>query len=343
MPRQNPRSGSSEKEPSTTAPLAAGDIPPDWPSFGPMLTTMGRGWPGVDLERFVHLFDETNAPSLPCHSVLLHLAPRFHNMARSLDGGRAYKEHFHPGEIATIPAGVSSRWTCKRPMEIDVLHLYLTEEFLRKVAESIEVDPDGFEIVPRLAIEDPQIKQIGLLLKAEAEAEGLLGGKLYAESLANALAISLIREHSSLGKSASRKAASLKRDTKLSKGALREALDYVGDNLEKDLTLAEVAGAARISPYHFLRLFKESTGLTPHQYVIERRVERARELLGRSSLTISEVALSCGFADQSHLSRHFKRLVGLTPKGFRRLFTDSKSNNVQKEEGGFRDSATGIR
>ena len=72
-----------------------------------------------------------------------------------------------------------------------------------------------------------------------------------------------------------------------------------------------------MSPYHFLRLFKESMGLTPYRYVIERRVERARELLRRSSLPISEVALSCGFTDQSHLSWHFKRLVGLTPKAFR--------------------------
>ena len=68
-------------------------------------------------------------------------------------------------------------------------------------------------------------------------------------------------------------------------------IDYVGDNLEKDLTLAKMAGAVHMSPYHFSRLFKESTGFTPHHYVIERRVQRAEELLGGSALPVGEIPL----------------------------------------------------
>jgi len=87
--------------------------------------------------------------------------------------------------------------------------------------------------------------------------------------------------------------------------------------LQKDLTLAEMAGVAHMSPYHFSRLFKESTGLTPHRYVIERRVQRAEVLLGSSALPIAEIALLCDFANQGHLNRHFKRLLGVSPKAFR--------------------------
>ncbi len=178
------------------------------------------------------------------------------------------------------------------------------------------MDPDGIEIVSRLCVPDLQIERIGLSLKAEAEAEGLLGGKLYAESLANALAISLIRNYSSVGRKAARKIAA-EHGGGLSKRALKAAIDYVGDNLQEDLTLAEMAGAVHMSTYHFSRLFKGSTGLAPHQYVIERRVQRARELLSSTDLPIVEIAFLCGFAHQSHLNRHFKRLLGVNPKALR--------------------------
>jgi AraC family transcriptional regulator len=112
----------------------------------------------------------------------------------------------------------------------------------------VEVDPEGMEIVPLLGERDPRIEQIGLLLKEEIEAEGLLGGRLYAESLATALAISLIRDHSSLGRKAARKAAR-ERGGGLPRRALKEVIDYIGDNLQKDLTLAEMAGVAHMSPY----------------------------------------------------------------------------------------------
>jgi AraC family transcriptional regulator len=230
--------------------------------------------------------------------------------------GRLRKERVHRGEVAIIPAGPPWKWGFRGQTDSDLLPLCLEDAFLREVARSVEVDPEGIEIVPLLGERDPRIEQIGLLLKEEIEAEGLLGGGLYAESLATALAISLIRDHSSLGRKAARKAAR-ERGGGLPRRALKEVIDYIGDNLEKDLTLAEMAGVAHMSPYHFSRLFKESTGLTPHRYVIERRVQRAEELLGSSALPIAEIAFLCGFANQGHLNRHFKRLLGVSPKALR--------------------------
>ncbi|HKQ40341.1 MAG TPA: helix-turn-helix transcriptional regulator, partial [Verrucomicrobiae bacterium] len=77
-----------------------------------------------------------------------------------------------------------------------------------------------------------------------------------------------------------------------------------------------LAGAAGLSPFHFARLFKRSTGLSPHQYVLRCRVERARGLLMRSKASIAEVAVEVGFCDQSHLAAHFKRVYGVSPKAF---------------------------
>jgi AraC family transcriptional regulator len=90
-------------------------------------------------------------------------------------------------------------------------------------------------------------------------------------------------------------------------------VEYIQDQLETDLTVSGIAQAVYMSPYHFARLFKESTGQSPHQYVVEARVRKARDLLTTGKFTISEVAYHVGFTDQSHLTRHFKRVFGLPP------------------------------
>lgn len=103
----------------------------------------------------------------------------------------------------------------------------------------------------------------------------------------------------------------------LSPYQIRAVTEYIRNNLSLDLSLCELAACAALSPYHFARLFKQSTGMAPYRYVIYQRVEYAKELLKQRELSITEVALVCGFAHQGHLSRHFKRLTGLTPKSFR--------------------------
>ncbi len=282
----------------------------------PVLTSVGRGWTGIELLRFKGYVQEIALPPFPSHVVVVGLTYHSVDLVQRL-GGKLFEVPCRPGDASIVSAETPVEVEIRERVKSDVLNLLLGDTFLRGVAENVEVDPDGLEIVNRLCVPDPQIERIGHSLKAEAEADGLLGGKLYADSLANALAIHLIRDYSSLGRKAARKVAA-EHGGGLSKRALKAAIDYVGDNLaNKDLTLAEMAGAAHMSPYHFSRLFKESTGLAPHQYVIERRVLRARELLSNTALPIAEVALLCGFAHQSHLNRHFKRLLGLNPKALR--------------------------
>jgi len=100
---------------------------------------------------------------------------------------------------------------------------------------------------------------------------------------------------------------------------LRAVVEYIMENLESKLTLEQLAGVTHLSPYHFARLFKATTGLAPHQYVIVRRVERAKHLLQQkgADLSMVEVALRVGFSDQSQFTHHFKRIVGATPGQFR--------------------------
>lgn len=300
-----------------TTPSALDGTLPGFPLVSPFhrrLSSAGRGWTGIEVARFTG-YDEISLSPQPKHHAIIHLNRLPLDLTQRLDG-QLRRGRIHSGEVAIIPEGRTWEWSLKGETESDLLPLCLEDAFLREVAQSIDVDPDGLEILPLLSAQDQRIERIGLALKEELEAEGLLGGRIYAESLATALAITLIRDHSCLGRTAARK-ASREHAGGLSKRALKAATDYIGDNLEKDLTLAEISGAAHMSPYHFSRLFKQSTGLTPHRYVIERRVQRAKELLVGSTLPIAEISILCGFANQSHLNRHFKSVFGVNPKAAR--------------------------
>ena len=103
----------------------------------------------------------------------------------------------------------------------------------------------------------------------------------------------------------------------LSKPQLRRAVEYIHSNLEKNPSLAEVAQEIRISPFYFTRLFKQSTGLPPHRYLIRCRIESAKKLLSEADLTIAEIAAKLGFQDQSHFTSQFRRETGTTPKAYR--------------------------
>ena len=108
------------------------------------------------------------------------------------------------------------------------------------------------------------------------------------------------------------------RDGALPRGRLRAVVEYIEEHVDTGPTLEQMAAVARLSPYHFARQFKAATGLPPHQYVIARRVERAKQLLqGGGDFSLAEVAAHAGFSDQSVFSHHFKRIVGVTPGQFR--------------------------
>jgi AraC-like DNA-binding protein len=103
----------------------------------------------------------------------------------------------------------------------------------------------------------------------------------------------------------------------LPNGAVRRVREYIEAHLSENIDLPTLAALAGLSVFHFARQFKHSTGITPHAYLVTRRIERARELLARSDRTITEIALMTGFADQSHFARQFRQIVGMTPRAFR--------------------------
>jgi AraC family transcriptional regulator len=103
----------------------------------------------------------------------------------------------------------------------------------------------------------------------------------------------------------------------LSFGQERTVLDYVDQHLQKSISLEDLACTVGLSRYHFARRFRQSTGTTPHEFVLRQRVERAKTLLHRTNTPLPDIACSCGFADQSHMTREFRKRVGLTPGRYR--------------------------
>jgi AraC family transcriptional regulator len=158
-------------------------------------------------------------------------------------------------------------------------------------------------------VQDAQITTIASLFQQEIEMGGM-GGQLYAESLCNILIIHLLRHYCIFS-------PTLKIQSSLSSFRLNQVISYVESHLGHNISLSCLAQVAQMSKYHFSRSFKQSTGISPHQYVLRCRIERAKQLLKKSSISILEVALECGFAHPGHLSRHFKQIVGVTPGRFR--------------------------
>lgn len=136
------------------------------------------------------------------------------------------------------------------------------------------------------------------------------GGRLYAETMSTSLAVHLVKHYSSHERKSVRYLGGL------SPTQLQLVIDYINDYLDQDLSLEELAAIAKLSAYHFCRSFKQSTGFSPHQYLIRQRVKRAKLFLKDEKMEIRDVAIACGFTHQSHLNRHFKRLTGVTPKIF---------------------------
>ena len=203
----------------------------------------------------------------------------------------------------------SGRLKLERDVFGSFIRLGLDPIFVSRIAEGMGLDSDRVELVEQRRETDPTLHHVALALRAEVQT-GDAGDRMYAEALSTALTVRLLREYGAERPKLKRRYNGLPRKK------LLRAVEYIQDQLDTDLTVSGIAQAVCISPYHFMRLFKESTGQSPHQYVIEARVRKATELLTTGKLTISEAAHQVGFVDQSHLTRHFKRVFGMPPKTF---------------------------
>lgn len=245
-------------------------------------------------------------PGMRHARVAIHAGPPV--MVACRRGGYRHRGTAVHGDIDIIPAETPSYWEVSG--HDTFLTLSVFPELLNSVAQEFDIDPQRLEIRNGFQLRDPQLENIGWALKAEMES-GYPCGRLYFDSLAVSVAARLVRCYSSMPAEFGRQ------NGRLPNRRLKEVLSYIEGNLGEDISLDDIAGVAGFSVSHFKSLFRQSVGLPVHQYLIRRRVERAKSLLGEGKLSISEIALETGFAHQSHLARHMRRVLGVSPKAFR--------------------------
>ncbi|MCC5639539.1 AraC family transcriptional regulator [Nostoc sp. CHAB 5844] len=274
----------------------------------PLVSSYHAQWDGIRLDIYRQPAHETPEHAPQQHIISINTAYRLTKAERVIDG-HFQRENIFNGDVAIIPASTHhiSRWTS----ETDFLLLSLEPAFFNQIIlESLDLQ--GVELTPHFAAPEPLIQQIGLALKSELESDGV-GSQIYIESLKTTLCIHLLKHHSI----ASNKVPQLSNNKGLSPRKLRQAISYIQDNLERDLTLVEIAAVVGMSMYHFSRLFKQSTGLAPHQYVMNSRISKAKKLLTGTEKTIEQISEQVGFQSQSHFTNVFRKFMGITPKAYR--------------------------
>jgi AraC family transcriptional regulator len=272
----------------------------------PVRSSQAMRWEGLYVEHHQQPAYETPEYCYGWCNVSIHLGQPV-RVEKWIETAKSQARWVREGDIGIYPANVRFRERCFESTQF--VDIYLNPTLLsRAVGLSASSMP---AILPGFAQRDLLVYQMGLTLKAELE---VTGEPLYAESLATALSVHLLRRYTAQYTNQSH-ALDDSATHGLSQSDLSQAVDYIQTHFTETLSVAEVANSVQMSPYHFSRLFKQTTGLTPYQYILRCRVERAKRLL-RQNLPIAEAAVQAGFASQSHLNRHFKQQLGLTPRQF---------------------------
>jgi AraC family transcriptional regulator len=272
-----------------------------------VLSSVGTKWNNIVLEHHRFPSSELADVMFKRHVIVIHIG---HSVTGECKKEGRFQRFFKAkGSVSLFPSHQPffQRLKVERTVFASVLFLALDPAFISRTAEGLELDSDRIELVEQRRSTDPTLYHIAMALRAGIQSGDALD-RMYGEALSTALAAHLLREYGAAVLEPKRHYGGLPR------AKLVRAVEYIQDQLDADLTVSGIAQAVSMSRCCFTRLFKESTGQTPHQYVVEARVRKAKELLTTGKFTISEVAHHVGFVDQSHLTRHFKRLFGLPPK-----------------------------
>jgi len=262
----------------------------------------------VQIDQLQYPSGEANCLFEGEHTLYMSLAARPVHYLQTQDG-KTHTGLYRRGDLLITPANTPLfvRWEGDE----HCLQIRLTAEFMRNVArETVVGDCDRITLKPEFQTRNPQLESISTMLLNELQ-QGSLSNRLYVDSLSNILAVNLLRQH-----------ATTRPQLPIYKGGLpshqlRQILDYIGAHLDQEIKLADLAQLLDMSQFHFSRLFKQSLGISPYQYLLQQRVECAKQLLKNTDRLITDIAFTCGFNSHSHLSKQFRQLTGMTPKAYR--------------------------
>ena len=272
----------------------------------PLIDSYCTGWKGLTFTHYCHPPHETVEHCLLQHSLVIADPKSCFQAERRLDG--KFKHYAHGnGRVDVIPAFLNHWTNWDREVEFSVIAICPT--LLNQTTQ--ELMQREIELIPQFSIDDPVIQQLALALKTEIKT-GCMSSRLYGESLGTALAARLVQNYAVSKPSLEFKANGFPQSQ------LGRVIDYMQANLAQDLSILDLATLTNMSESHFSRSFKQSVGITPYQYLMQQRVERAKQLLKQQAISISDIALDCGFANQTHLTKVFSQMTGMTPKAYQK-------------------------
>jgi AraC family transcriptional regulator len=274
--------------------------------LGRTLLSSGDVWRGFRLTRLLLAPVDFPDGYLTAHFVSVQLGPPC--AVEAACPGEALEQHtVAPGSMNLMPAGVPHRVRYRSPSE--KLCVQILPHWFESVRAEAGMAPVSLR--PRWGADEPLVAQLALAL-AEEVRTGYPAGPLYGEALAMSLVARIARAHAEPPARARRPRGGLLPHK------LRLVVEYIDSRLEENMALQALAEVAQLNVFHFIRAFKQSTGASPHQFVLSKRIARARSLLDTTELPVAQVALECGFSNQSHFTAAFHRATGVTPALFRR-------------------------
>ncbi len=231
-------------------------------------------------------------------------------VTRKIEGNAPTTELIGPRRICLTPGDATAHW--EHHGEPEILQVYLRGSMYQAaVAELYGCDVSQAEIVPRFAMVDPLLEQLAIAITT-ALWDGTVEDGLYVDTLAQTIAVHLARVHSTRSRPISTPPMA-----SIGGARIKRVIEYIEEHLDGDLRLEAMAAEVGVNPVYFARSFREAIGQSPHRYVLQRRVKRAKELLRDTEMSVVNVALASGFSSQSHLSHWFQRYVGVSPAAYR--------------------------
>jgi AraC family transcriptional regulator len=243
-------------------------------------------------------------------SLIYHLShPTF--VARRVQDQRPERTLIGPRRFCLTPGEAATHWEHNGQPEI--LQIYLRQStYESALMELTGCDERLAEIMPRFAFTDPLLEQLALAIVG-ALREGVSEDQLYIDSIAQMIAAHLVRKYSTRARPEIVQSAD-----GLTSLRIKRLVDFIEANLDGDLSLEAIAAQVEISSLYLSRYFKSALGMAPHQYVVGRRIEKAKRLLRDTDVSVADIAFACGFSSQSHLSNRFRKIVGVSPAAYRR-------------------------
>jgi AraC family transcriptional regulator len=281
---------------------------PKWVPGKVLSASDALGWKDVEQRTYRYVGQDVAVPGID-HFVIVRYCAGGTRMERRFDG-RWTRTHCAPGDLSLLTRSQGSHWHWTE--DIDVSHVYLSEALVSRVATDVmERSVAEVQLHDVLRTQDATLTAIVDAITREAHQQGI-GGALYVEALGTQLAVQLLRRYACVTFPDSVAGGCL------SRGQVGRLVEYIEARLNEPISLDDLATVVGMGVCTFSRHFRETLGRAPHAFVIDRRVERAKRMLSQGDLAVKEVASSCGFADQAHLTRVFRCRLGTTPAQLRR-------------------------